>query len=202
MTAPGAAEGAPEAALRGFGGGVTMTGSERIFWRNNVDIVTYPDPCLLKEAADLEDMDDETRRLASEMLESMYRGRGIGLAAPQVGISSKLIVVNLAASSEEGEEIVLANPVVIEQDSETEEQEEGCLSLPGITGTVPRWRAVAVEGIDLEGRERRIEAEGLFARVLQHEIDHLEGVLFYTKVSPVDRAAIKPKLKELKEKVR
>jgi peptide deformylase len=167
-----------------------------------VEIRTYPDPCLLEETEEVREVDDEIRALARDMLETMYAGRGIGLAAPQVGVLRRLIVLNPGARPGEGEEIVLVNPELLEHGSDIVEEEEGCLSLPGLTGVVPRFQNVRVRGLDLEGRERVVEGADLLARVLQHEMDHLEGVLFITKVGPVDRAALKPKLKEMKAKAR
>jgi peptide deformylase len=171
-------------------------------YHDPVRIHRYPHPCLLREAEPVEAVDGEVRALAAEMLQAMYEGRGIGLAAPQVGVSKRLIVVNVAAAPDQGEEIVLANPKVVDDDGEVVEEDEGCLSLPGISRPVCRRRKVVVRGRDLEGAEREIEAQGLLARVLQHEIDHLDGILFISKISPADMAAIKPKLRELRDKAR
>jgi peptide deformylase len=165
-----------------------------------VDILKYPHPCLSKEADAIPEVDEEIRELAVEMLRSMYESRGIGLAAPQVGVSCRLIVINLASDPESGEELVLVNPEIVTRDPEVAAGEEGCLSLPGVTSAVPRSVRVLVRARDFDGREVELEGEGMLARVLQHEIDHLDGILFISKISPVDRAAIKPKLRELKEK--
>ncbi|MHC5035922.1 MAG: peptide deformylase [Planctomycetota bacterium] len=165
-----------------------------------MDVLKYPHPSLQEEAREIGAVDEEVRELAAEMLRTMYASRGIGLAAPQVGISRRLIVINLAADPDEGEEIVLINPILLERGPEMSEEEEGCLSLPGLTGVVPRWKQVRVQGFDSEGKDKIIEAEGLLSRVLQHEMDHLDGLLFISKLSPVDRVAIKPKLRELKAK--
>lgn len=167
-----------------------------------MEIRTYPDPCLLEETEVIQEVDDDIRALARDMLDTMYAGRGIGLAAPQVGVLRRLIVLNTAARPGEGEEIVLVNPELLEHGPDLVEEEEGCLSLPGLTGVVPRFRSVRVRGLDLDGRERIVEGDDLLARVLQHEMDHLEGILFITKVGPVDRAALRPKLKEMKAKAR
>ena len=113
-----------------------------------------------------------------------------------------MIVINLAAQPGEGEEIVLVNPEILDRSSEIVEGEEGCLSVPGVTGMVPRRAWVRVAGLDLEGRETEIEGEGLLARALQHETDHLDGILFITKLTPVDRSGAKQKLREMKAKVR
>ncbi|MHC4598991.1 MAG: peptide deformylase [Planctomycetota bacterium] len=167
-----------------------------------MNVLKYPDPCLNDVADEVRAVGEDVKSLAAEMLSLMYASRGIGLAAPQVGVPKRLIVVNLASDPEEGEEIVLVNPVTMDRDATVEVDEEGCLSLPGVTARVPRWKSVRVRGLDLEGCERVVEAEGLLSRVLQHEMDHLEGILFISKVSPVDRVAIKPKLRALKENAR
>jgi peptide deformylase len=167
-----------------------------------VKVLRYPHPCLLREAAPIKAVDADVRRLAAEMLQTLYQSRGVGLAAPQVGVSKRLIVINLAAAPDKGEEIVLANPDVIDAADVRAEDDEGCLSLPGITRVVSRPESVLVRGLDLEGRPREIEGQGLLARVLQHEIDHLDGILFISKVSPADKAALKPKLKEMRLKAR
>jgi len=147
-------------------------------------------------------IDAEVRELAAGMLKTMYESRGVGLAAPQVGVSRRLIVVNVGAAPEKGEEIVLVNPETVEFGEDRAEDEEGCLSLPGITRMVSRPGVVVVRGMGLDGAVREIEAEGMLSRVLQHEIDHLDGILFISKVSPADMVAIKPKLRDLREKAR
>ena len=126
--------------------------------------------------------------LIADMFETMYDAKGIGLAAPQVGISQRLIVVDV---NDEGGTtlgpVALFNPRVVEAGPETEKGEEGCLSIPGVSGVVERpWRVV-VEAEDREGKTVRIEAEDMLARCLQHEIDHLDGVLFFDRMSPLKR---------------
>lgn len=167
-----------------------------------MELKKYPEPCLFEPAEEIGEPDDEVRELAASMFEIMYASRGIGLAAPQVGVSRRLIVINLGAAPGQGDEIALVNPEFVERSRDVVEDEEGCLSLPGLTGVVPRWRSVVVQGLDLKGGEVEIRADGLLARVLQHETDHLEGVLFIDKLGPVDRAAVKPKLREMKAKAR
>ncbi|MHC4777809.1 MAG: peptide deformylase [Planctomycetota bacterium] len=167
-----------------------------------MDVKKYPNDCLLEVASEITEIDEEVKSLAAAMFEAMYESRGIGLAAPQVGVSRRLIVLNVAANPEEGTEFALVNPEVTECDEEMVVADEGCLSLPGVTAPVPRWRRLKVRALDLDGREIVVEGDGLLSRALQHEMDHLEGILFITKVSPVDKVAIKPKLRELKEKAR
>ena len=141
--------------------------------------------------------DPELERLIEDMFETMYDAGGIGLAAPQVGISRRLIVVDV---HEEGTEpIAILNPVVVEQGKETEKQEEGCLSIPGVGGIVERPAACVVEGLDRAGNPVRIEAGGMLSRCLQHEVDHLDGVLFIDRLSPIKRNMLLRKYRKLAE---
>ncbi|HEX6749781.1 MAG TPA: peptide deformylase [Longimicrobium sp.] len=132
--------------------------------------------------------DAELDRLIDDMFETMYDARGIGLAAPQIGLSRRLIVVDVG--DESGKDVgpfALFNPRILESSADTEKQEEGCLSIPGVTGSVERPYSVVVEGLDRKGEPVRIEAEAMLARCLQHEIDHLDGVLFIDRMSPLKR---------------
>jgi peptide deformylase len=150
-----------------------------------MEIRLLGDPVLRRRADDVEAVDGEVRRLARAMFDTMYEADGVGLAAPQVGIGRRLIVVD---PREEGvAPAAIVNPRVVEAGSERDRAEEGCLSIPGIREVVERAATVTVEGLDLEGRPVRLEASGLHARVLQHEIDHLDGVLFLDRVSPLKR---------------
>lgn len=143
------------------------------------------DPVLRERAAEIDAVDDEVRRLARDMFDAMYEAEGVGLAAPQVGIARRLIVVD---PHEEGvSPRALVNPQVVTAAAQTERAEEGCLSIPGVRDVVERSITVTVEGLDLEGRPVQIEAAGLHARVLLHEIDHLDGVLFIDRLSPLKR---------------
>jgi peptide deformylase len=132
--------------------------------------------------------DPELDQLIADMFETMYAAKGIGLAAPQVGLSRRLIVVDVG--DESGKEVgpfALFNPRVVESSADSDKQEEGCLSIPGISGAVERPWSVVVEGMDRQGNPVRIEAEAMLARCLQHEIDHLDGVLFIDRMSPLKR---------------
>ena len=140
---------------------------------------------LRTRAAEVAEVDDDLRRLIDDMFETMYGAEGVGLAAPQVGISRRVIVVDVHDG--EVEPFALVNPRVVESSRETEKGEEGCLSIPGLTAAVERAAHVAVEGLDREGNPLRVEGGGLLARCLQHEIDHLDGVLFIDRVSPLKR---------------
>jgi len=141
----------------------------------------YPDPVLRKVAEPIEVIDDKLRALAEEMIESMYEENGVGLAAPQIGESIRLVVID--TTPEERNPIVLINPEIVEKSRKKVAAEEGCLSLPGLSASISRPEQVTVEAQDLDGNEIVIEGDGLLARALQHEIDHLDGVLFIDKAS-------------------
>src|SRR5262245_48694595 len=130
------------------------------------------------------------------MFDLMYQARGIGLAANQVDLPLRLFIVNLAAKPDEGEEIVFINPVVSRPHGGTEEAEEGCLSLPGLYGQVVRPKQVPVNAYSLQGEELQIDASGLLARFVQHEFDHLDGVLFPDRMSSAARADLAEGLDE------
>ena len=159
-------------------------------------IRVYPDPILQVKAAEIEQIDGRVARLAGEMAETMYAAPGVGLAAPQVGVSERLIVVDVRHPAGTKELITLINPEIIEMEGRVVD-EEGCLSLPGITENVARAERVLVRGHDLNEREREIEAEGLLAVALQHEIDHIEGVLFIDRISRLKRGIIQRKMRKL-----
>ena len=155
-------------------------------------ILKYGDPALRRRASPVGEVTPEIRVAIADMTETMYDEVGIGLAAPQVGISLRLIVV----ADEEGRDVqALLNPAIVEQGGETT-GEEGCLSIPGVFAPVVRSAWVKVEARDVHGQPLAINARGLRARVLQHEIDHLDGVLFIDRVDPVTRDRIKRKIKK------
>jgi peptide deformylase len=152
----------------------------------------YGDPMLRRRASEVGDITPEIRTLVDDMVETMYDEVGIGLAAPQVGISLRLIVM---ADDETRRARPLVNPVIVARSGERS-AEEGCLSIPGIFAPVTRATWVRVEARDLEGRPVTIEGHDLLARVFQHEIDHLDGVLFIDRLDPVTRDRIKRKIKK------
>jgi peptide deformylase len=143
---------------------------------------------LRRHADDVAGPGEELDALIADMFETMYAEKGIGLAGPQVGVAKRIIVVDV--NDETGEEMgafALLNPRVVESGKELDKHEEGCLSIPGVTGVVERPWTVTVDGLTQKGEPIRIEAEGMLARCLQHEIDHLNGVLFIDRLSPLKR---------------
>jgi peptide deformylase len=156
----------------------------------------YPDPILQVKAAEIKEIDARVVQLAGDMAETMYAAPGVGLAAPQIGVSERLICMDVKSPEEEKELIILINPVIIEAEGRRVE-EEGCLSVPEIRENVARAERVLVRGLDLNERQQEIEAEGLLARALQHEIDHLDGVLFIDRISRLKRGIIQRKMRKL-----
>jgi peptide deformylase len=154
------------------------------------------DPVLREPAAPVEELDDELRTLISDMFDTMYAQEGVGLAAPQVGLGHRIIVVD--PREPEVEPFALVNPVIVELSEELEKGEEGCLSLPGLKDIVERPARCVVDGLDREGRPVHIAAEGLLARILQHEVDHLDGVLFIDRVSPLKRKMLLKRWQKVK----
>jgi peptide deformylase len=161
-----------------------------------VEICVYPNPILQAKAAIVENIDERIVRLASDMAETMYAAPGVGLAAPQVGVSERLIVVDVKNAKGGKDLITLINPQIVQLEERTVE-EEGCLSVPGVREQVARARRVVVTGYDLNERERRLEAEGLLAVAFQHEIDHLDGILFIDRISRLKRGIIQRKIRKL-----
>ena len=161
-----------------------------------LEIKRYPEKILRQKTSALEDIDNHTQRLIEDMLETMYSARGIGLAANQVGISKSLCVVDLSQGEEKGSLIVLINPLIIEKEGALEES-EGCLSIPGCSTTIKRAEKVLVRGLNKDGKSIEIEGTGLLARVLQHEIDHLDGLLLFDRMSPIKKEFFKRRYKKL-----
>jgi peptide deformylase len=143
------------------------------------------DPVLRQRAEPVAVITDDLRRLVEDMFDTMYAEEGVGLAAPQVGISQRVIVVDSREPDEPP--FALINPAVVEASTDLERGEEGCLSIPGLKEIVERPAAVRVEGLNRDGERTIIEAGGLLARILQHEIDHVDGILFVDRVSPLKR---------------
>jgi peptide deformylase len=159
------------------------------------DIVILGHPTLAAEADPIKDIDDEIIRLARDMIETVHKAPGIGLAAPQVDVGKRLIVVDLSVGENKDDLIVLANPEIIGKESKAL-GEEGCLSVPDIRDKVSRPYWVKVRGLDLKGNVVDIEGEDLLARVLCHEVDHLDGILFVDRLSLLKRSLIRKKLRK------
>ncbi len=159
-------------------------------------IVKYPDPILQNVTEPVTEFNAELRTLAADMFESMYAAKGIGLAAPQIGVGKRLTVIDLSNKESPEEKIVLVNPEVIEREGRLYE-EEGCLSLPEIREKVVRAARVKVRAQNLDGEWFEIDGEELLARAMQHEIDHLDGVLFIFRLSGLKRDLILRKIRKL-----
>ena len=158
----------------------------------------YPDPVLRRECPPVESFDDELRRLAADMVETMHAAPGIGLAAPQVGIEARLAVVDLSAGEDPEAVHVLVNPRILDTDGSGVEL-EGCLSIPDLNDKVTRPMRILVEAQDLDGRPMRFEAEEWLARAICHEVDHLDGVLFTDRLRGLRKEKAKRALRRLRE---
>jgi peptide deformylase len=157
-----------------------------------LDILRYPDPKLQTVAKPVQAVDARIRALVADMLETMYDANGIGLAATQVNVHERLVVIDVSENRDEP--IVLINPTITWMGDERVKGEEGCLSVPGIYDGVERATAIRVSAQDADGNTRELEAEGLFAVCVQHELDHLIGKVFVEYLSPLKRNRIKSKL--------
>lgn len=162
-------------------------------------VLIYPHPSLRKKAKTVKQIDGNIRQLARQMLDLMYKEGGVGLAATQVGKPIRLIVVNL--SKKPSDEIVLINPQINFSQGKIEEV-EGCLSLPGISARVTRYQQIMGEAISLEGRQITFDFRDLLSRIIQHEIDHLDGILFIDRLTESARKEIASQLKTLEEKTK
>ncbi len=159
-------------------------------------VVKYPEPVLARRADEVTVFDAALRELVDEMFESMYAAQGIGLAAPQISISKRITVIDLSFQKNPEERITLINPEVIEREGKQLE-EEGCLSLPEIREKVQRAAWVKVRARDVHGKSFEIDGEELLARAMQHEIDHLNGVLFIDRISRLKRELVLRKIKKM-----
>ncbi|MCG7899280.1 MAG: peptide deformylase [Candidatus Thiodiazotropha lotti] len=158
-----------------------------------LDILHFPDPRLRNKAKPVAQVDDSIRRLVDDMLETMYQAPGIGLAATQVNVAKRVVVIDL--SEEKNEPLCLINPEIVEKDG-IEQMEEGCLSVPGIFETVSRADRIRFKALDRDGIPFEEEAEGLLAVCVQHELDHLDGKLFVDYLSSLKRQRIRKKLEK------
>lgn len=162
------------------------------------EIVKYPDPVLAKRGESVTVFDEDLKTLVEEMFESMYEAHGIGLAAPQIGLSKRLTVIDISFKKDPEAKLVLINPEIIEREGKQFE-EEGCLSLPEIREKVSRAAKVKVRAQNAEGEWFEVEGEELLARAFQHEIDHLDGVLFIDRLSRLKRDLVIRRIKKLQK---
>ena len=160
-----------------------------------LEILHFPDARLRTRAQPVPRVDDAIRRLVDDMFETMYAAPGIGLAAPQIGVPLRVIVVDLSVGADPGQLIQLVNPVFVTRSGE-QKHEEGCLSVPGYGGTPLRPARVVVQGLDPQGQQRTYEGTDLLARAFCHEIDHIDGLLFVDRLSPLKRDLLKRRLRK------
>lgn len=164
-----------------------------------LNIICYPDIILRTKSCPIENIDDKIVNLANSMIDTIYNASGIGLAAPQVGVSSNLLVIDLGAQIENGSAITLINPRITSSNNSEVLGEEGCLSIPDIFAEVIRYEKVEVKGMDLNEKEIVLELEGLLARAIQHEVDHFNGVLFWDHLGKIKRDMFKRKFNKLQK---
>ena len=154
------------------------------------EIKKYPDEILKKKALPVKKIDGDVRNLIKDMVDTMYAAPGIGLAAPQVGVSKRIIVIDVSTKEEKHPLIILINPEIVDAEGIVD-SDEGCLSVPGYNASVKRAEKVVAKGLDQDGNSTEVSGTGLFARALQHEIDHLDGVLFVDRLSSIKREFFK-----------
>ena len=164
-------------------------------------ILIHPDPRLKKVCAPVPDLSDDLRNLARDMLETMYDAPGIGLAAPQIGVLERVIVLDCAEKDEEPQPLVMFNPEILLSSDDTNVHEEGCLSIPEQYAEVTRPAEVKVGWLDMDGNPQEAEFDGLWATCVQHEIDHLNGKLFIDYLKPLRRQMITRKMQKLKREM-
>ncbi len=165
------------------------------------NIIIEPDPILRKKSTTLETVDDSIRKILDDMLQTMYNAPGIGLAAVQIGILKRLIVIDVSKKEEEKKPLFLINPEITYQSEETSIYEEGCLSLPDHFAEIERPAKCKINYIDYHGKKAELEAEGLLSTCVQHEIDHLNGILFIDYLSKLKKDMIIKKLKKQKKEL-
>ena len=160
----------------------------------SLQIVIYPDPVLRKKLEDIQDIDEDLKKFAEDMADTMYEDKGVGLAANQVGSLKRIMVFDPEPDPEVRNYTVLVNPHIVEKEGTQISESEGCLSLPGIRSDVKRYAKVKVEALNLEGEKIEIEAEDIVSIILQHEIDHLNGKVFIDRLSALKKKLYHKKL--------
>ena len=164
-------------------------------------IIIEPDPILRKKCEPLEKVDTDTKKLMDDMLETMYTAPGIGLAAVQIGILKRLVVIDISRDEEKKNPIFLINPEIINQSKQTSVYEEGCLSLPGQFAEIERPAECTLKYINYNGEKKELKADGLLATCIQHEVDHLNGILFIDYLSKLKKDMIIRKLVKKKKEI-
>lgn len=159
-------------------------------------IITYPDSVLRQKTARVTNFDDSLKELATDLAETMYAAPGSGLAANQIGACVRVVVINISADEEEKKHLVLVNPEIIDKEG-TQIDDEGCLSVIDLSAKVKRYQKLQVRAQDIEGETWEFAAEDFMARVIQHEVDHINGILFIDHLSSLKRALYKKKLKKI-----
>lgn len=159
-----------------------------------LDVLRFPDPRLRTKAAPVTEVNDDIKRIVDDMFDTMYAEKGVGLAATQVNIHQRIVVIDVSEDKEQS--YVLINPEIIKKNDETMVNEEGCLSVPSCYAKVDRHTAVTVKALDRNGNEFELDGEELLAICIQHELDHLEGILFVDYLSPLKRKRIQTKLEK------
>ncbi|MAZ32029.1 MAG: peptide deformylase [Thalassospira sp.] len=163
------------------------------------DILIVPDPRLKQECEEVAEVNDEIRELLDDMLETMYAAPGIGLAAPQIGVMKRVVVMDVSDDKEKLQPLKLVNPEIIWESEDTSVYQEGCLSIPEQYADVERPAEVGLRYLDENGKEHEIEADGLLATCIQHELDHLDGILFTDYLSALKRNMILKKVQKLQK---
>ncbi|MEG6508485.1 peptide deformylase [Methyloligella sp. 2.7D] len=166
---------------------------------STLPIITIPDPVLRQEAEQVERIDDDLKRLIDDMFDTMYEAPGIGLAAPQIGVLRRLVVMDPARDDDEPEPLVMINPTILERSEAMRSHEEGCLSIPEQTAEIERPAIIRVSYLDAEGKPQEGSFEDLWSTLVQHEVDHLNGVLFIDYLSRLKRDMIVRKLTKSKK---
>ncbi|MBW2518251.1 MAG: peptide deformylase [Deltaproteobacteria bacterium] len=163
---------------------------------SKLKILTYPDTVLRNPTHELDNIDGDVQKMIDQMSETMYAAPGVGLAAIQVGWNRSVLIYDISPSEDGGALQVLINPRIVEQEGEILSENEGCLSVPEFRADVKRYASILVEGLDREGRPLQLEAEGILAIVLQHEIDHLKGKLFIDHISVLKKQMYTRRIKK------
>ena len=159
----------------------------------------YPHPVLKQKTEKVEKVDNEIKKLLDDMLETMYASNGCGLAAPQIGVSKRIVVIDIAREDEEPTPLYMVNPEIVWRSEEKVCGEEGCLSVPGQRAEVERFASVKIKYLDYEGKEQELLAEDFLAIAVQHELDHLDGVLYIDHLSRLKRQMLLKKLEKFRK---